>query len=287
MRNEKKIPALFVAVLLSLNPAPAAAEPGNEPIVQTDSSKTIVLDPLSVSSLLIDEIDGNQVIGRATGFTMEKEGRQYLITNWHVVTGKHPQTGKIEHPNGRVPDKLAVYFHGPDLGKTWARLTLPLYREDGSHTWIEHKRGREIDVVALPIEGLKGVTIYPIAADTADSDIEVGLAAPVSIIGFPEGLTGPRMFPIWKTGHVASEMGLDYRGAPRFLIDATTRPCMSGSPVFYRAWLYKTGNSLAMTTGLGKTKFLGVYSGRIGGDTDIGVVWRPSVIDDLLPSQKN
>jgi hypothetical protein len=262
-----------------------SAQGEDEPLIRDDVSRVIEIDPLSGHSLLISQVASGQEIGRATGFVIERGSRQYLITNWHVVTGRSSQTGRIRRSDKRVPDQLAVHFHGPELGKIWIRRPLPLY--DGSKTplWIEHKRGREVDVVAVPLSNVSGLSIYPFPIETADAEVDVGMAAPVTIIGFPEGLAGPRMFPIWKTGHVASELALDYRGAPRSLIDATARPGMSGSPVVHRAWLQRKGKSLALSTRSGVTRFLGIYSGRIGRDTDVGVVWRPSVIDEILSNE--
>lgn len=31
------------------------------------------------------------------------------------------------------------------------------------------------------------------------------------------------------------------------------------------------------------TKFLGIYSGRILDDSDVGVVWKPEILDSILP----
>ena len=45
-------------------------------------------------------------LGSATGFVVERNGQRLLITNWHVVTGKHPQTGLS--PTGVEPDELLV-----------------------------------------------------------------------------------------------------------------------------------------------------------------------------------
>ena len=106
---------------------------------------------------------------------------------------------------------------------------------------------------------------------------------PVSIIGFPAGFTGPYRFPIWKTGHIASDPDLDYAKRPMFLIDATTRGGMSGSPVVTRLWSFRNREGQVVFTAGMRTRFLGVYAGRLGGSTtEIGRVWRPGVIDEIL-----
>ena len=43
----------------------------------------------------------------------------------------------------------------------------------------------------------------------------------ISVIGFPLALTPIGLFPIWKTGHIASEPEVPYKVIyPAFLIDA-------------------------------------------------------------------
>ena len=118
----------------------------------------------------------------------------------------------------------------------------------------------------------------------ADANVVPQVAMPVSIIGFPLGLTGPGVFPIWKTGHIASEPALDYKAEPLFLIDATTRGGMSGSPVVFRAtggYKQKTGEYIISSGPV--TLFLGIYSGRLHKASEIGRVWRPRLIKEILP----
>ena len=117
----------------------------------------------------------------------------------------------------------------------------------------------------------------------ADAGVAAEPAMPVSIIGFPLGLSPDGAFPIWKTGHIASDPDIDYQGRPAFLIDATTRGGMSGSPVVIR--MYGGYLTRARQNVIGRrqiTRFLGVYSGRIHVEAEIGLVWRPHVIQDIL-----
>jgi hypothetical protein len=140
---------------------------------------------------------------------------------------------------------------------------------------------RRVDVVALPLSSDSQIKIYPLDLTLADSDIVVQVAMAVSIIGYPFGLAVAGRWPIWKTGHVASDPELDYDQRPVFVIDATTRGGMSGSPVvarFYGGYMMKKGYALGGTG----TRLLGVYSGRVHGEAEIGLVWRPRVISEIL-----
>jgi len=236
-----------------------------------------ILDPLSGQSLYLELTTLGQSLGTATGFVVESSGRHYLITNWHVVSGRHPETNAIVSSTGAVPDEIRIVHHGHTLG-SWTVRTEPLQDENKNNLWLEHPYGRQVDVVALPLQAIDDdVHIYPFDLSLADTDMIPQVAMPISIIGFPLGLASAGAFPIWKTGHIASDPDLDYNDLPAFLIDATTRGGMSGSPVVLRllgGYSTRSG-SIIMTQTRPSTLFLGVYSGRIHGESEIGVVWRP------------
>jgi hypothetical protein len=126
------------------------------------------------------------------------------------------------------------------------------------------------------------IAYYPLDLAFARTDVLVQPAMTVSIIGYPLGLTAHGAWPIWKTGHIASEPDLDYNDMPCFLVDATTREGMSGSPVVLRFWGGYPKRDGSKTIGGSVTSFLGIYSGRIHKDSEIGLVWRPRVIGEIL-----
>lgn len=254
------------------------------------------VDPLSLSSLLIESVSKGQNLARATGFVVESKGKPYLITNWHVLSGRNPETNKPLHPSGAVPGQIRIDHHSKVLG-TWVTRIEPLNNATGGRRWLEHQQGSKIDVAALPLSALDDeVQIYPLDMALADTDMRADIAMPVSIIGFPLGLTGPGFFPIWKTGNIASEPAWDYAGLPSFLIDATTRPGMSGSPVMLRlnGGFHMERVNVIVGPGAGgmSTRFLGIYSGelRIAGQleigSEVGIVWRPQVITEILAQAK-
>lgn len=243
----------------------------------------IIIDPLSVRSLYLEQIYNSQKIARATGFVIEKESIQYLITNWHVLTGINPVTGDTLDSFGRTPNKIIIYHNTNVLG-TWSPRVEDLYNSSGLRRWLEYPNGKKVDVVALPLLSIdSNIKIYPFDLNLAKTDMIPEVAMPTSIIGYPVGLNGLGNFPIWKTGHIASEPNLDYEGEPVFLIDATTRGGMSGSPVILRlkgGYRTKLGNRIMATTGY-RTLFLGVYSGQWS-FPEIGKVWKPIVIIEIL-----
>lgn len=245
------------------------------------------IDPLSATSLHVIPKFNAVELASATAFTVEWLGEPYLVTNWHVVTGRDADTEEcLDKNHAAIPNTLAVRFHKKYVLGEWSIIDLPLQTPDGSNLWITHPLGRAIDVVAIPIPPhiRAHIQVYPLDLRLADADIVAMPAMPISVIGYPLGLSTGGNWPIWKTGHIASDPGLDFEsGRPAFLIDATTRSGMSGSPVLLRLDRYTTtdGNHHSLVGGM-KTRFLGVYAGRIHENSEIGRVWRPFLVSEIL-----
>ena len=244
----------------------------------------IVIDQISTKSLRLEIRANGQSLATATGFCVERNAKRFLITNWHVVAGRNPDTGELLSPTGAVPDELAIAHHSSKGLGSWVVKTERILGPSGAKLWLEHPSGSTFDVVALLLTSADTqVAVYPFDVKLADFDMLVQVAMPVSIIGFPFGLSTAGKWPIWKTGHVATDPDLDYDGRPAFLIDATTRGGMSGSPVVLRIYGAYATSKAAMAIGSGPgTRFLGVYAGRIHGEAEIGRVWRASVIQQIL-----
>ncbi len=246
--------------------------------------QTINIDPLSARSLLLELFAGDQKLGSVTGFVVQHEAKSYLITNWHVVAGRNPDTGELLSDTGAIPNEVRIVHHASGRLGAWTIRSESLYRPDSTPRWLEHPQGRTIDVAALPLEAVDGeVALYPLELTLAEVDLVPEVAMPVSIIGYPYGLAVAGAWPIWKTGHIASDPDLDYNGWPAFIIDATTRGGMSGSPVVVRLSSgYRTRNGNQIIAGGMVTRLLGVYSGRIHGLAELGMVWRPRLVSEIL-----
>jgi hypothetical protein len=246
--------------------------------------KTVLIDPLSTRSLRIQTSVGTKPLTSATGFIVEKGPEKFLITNWHILSGRDPDTGAPESPTAGIPDAVHIVHHVKGQLGAWVALSEPLH-ENGSPRWREHPQGANVDVVALPLRNIPGhIEIYALDLSLADVDVQPQPTMPVAIIGFPFGITAGGAWPIWKTGHIATDPDIDYQfGRPAFLIDATTRSGMSGSPVVIRVSGGYTDSKGNTVLGAGvRTKFLGIYSGRIHGEAEIGRVWRSSVLQEII-----
>lgn len=223
-------------------------------------------------------------LAAASGFIVAHDGAFHLITNWHVVTGRNPETGEvIDTKHAAIPNGLRIAFHKKDQLGHWVMHDIPLLVDDRPQ-WLEHPRGRTVDVVALKLPSLQDAALFDLDLALAQIDVDLQPGAECFVIGFPLGLATGSAWPIWKTAHLASDHYVDYRkGEPVFLIDATTRGGMSGSPVVFRTFssFRKADGTMVFATGA-TTRFLGVYSGRIHESSEVGKVWRPFVITEIL-----
>jgi hypothetical protein len=268
--------------------------------------KNVTPDPLSRIPLYLECFLLDNRIGEGTGFIVYWNGEHYLITNWHVVTGRSAETGEpLDKKNSTAdPDTLIVWHH-THSNDTWLQIKYQIRDDDNEPLWFEHPTGRKVDVIAFPISKNDQIKIYELDLKLQKSDLILCPSETVSIIGFPFGQSSNGHYPIWKTGHIASDIELNYDNQPIFLIDSTTRPGMSGSPVIaVRKYMYQHSGGLSMGSTSCIEKFLGIYSGRtiekyestiiscncgqkqlnIPISSEIGRVWKPTVIEEILKS---
>ncbi len=239
----------------------------------------------SVASLLLQPAFQGQVLGTATGFVVEHGDSSFLLTNWHVVAGRRPDDGAVLSPTGGVPDEIQILHNqaGP-LGQ-WVIKTEPLYDAAGAPRWKEHpQHARAVDAVALELTDLSGVDTYAYDPWASGPGVLLAVAGPLSIVGFPFGISGGGGLGVWVQGTIATEPTLEYGGLPCFLIDSRTRSGQSGSPVVF----YSSGGAVPMADG-GTAVFggpveqlRGIYSGRISDQSDLGFVWNTSAIRDVV-----
>ncbi len=236
----------------------------------------------SIVPLYLETFFDDTSLGIATGFTIERGGRVFLITNKHVVTGRHAQTNAILHPQSAIPNKVRVSFHAEQLG-VWIEKTISLENGEGVPAWLSHQNPK-VDVVALPIE-VSDIHFYHLDTSLADFDMVLEPSETVSIIGFPHGIRTIGKVAVWKTGHIASDLDIDCDGLPLSFIDATTKRGMSGSPVIAkRIGDYRTSTALHNLSG-GGVRFLGIYSGRYTDaltNIEVGCVWKPQILEEIF-----
>jgi hypothetical protein len=252
-------------------------------LVKSSWAQGGTLDSLSFQNLKLELYSNYENIGTATGFVIEKNHKYYLITNLHVVSGVDYFSQATIDPQLRKPNIIAIWHNAQVLGN-WTRIAENLYDSNNNKQWIECSVADKIlDLVALPLKNTpKEVKLYPFHLNQYNENIIILPGFALSIIGFPFGLSSDGELAIWKTGHLASDFDIDANGLPLFMIDATTRPGMSGSIVVLRMspYLEKDGTH----SGIG-TRFLGIYTAQSNLE-EIGFVLKPialKLLFDKLP----
>ena len=239
-----------------------------------------------LQSICLELVAGGSVLGTATGFVVDAGSHPFLVTSWQVVSGRDPVTGKLLADT--APDAVRIHHHGRGGPGSTTVVTEPLVDGDGVPLWSAHPvYGSLVDVVALPLAHLDGVTLHcrRLVDLERGASAEVPLTADVSVVGFPFGPRRPGEPAVWTRGTVATEYDADYDERPCFLIDARAGKGQGGSPVLVRNEPAAHGSNgtgpSAEPAGPG-SHVIGVYSGRASDDTDLGFVWRSSAVVEVL-----
>ena len=273
---------------------------------------------------ILDEVGTG--LGTGSAFFYEIDERLFLITNWHIVSGRHFLSKKSLMHDGRHPARLQVKLFSTGLEAVGSdTLSIRAYDvsifENGEPVWFEHPAlESSCDVVALPMERPQACPhfMHDAANRISGHRIPVLPGSTVFVIGFPRSISVGPGLPVWKSGYVASEPYYDvtiggqasehgglhggYR-LPAFFIDSQTREGMSGSPVFalyvgnWNAadpYHWDSEDPAFLTradTMLGSRgmEFVGCYSGRTMPKEEgaaLGLCWRKDVIEQICRAQK-
>jgi hypothetical protein len=216
----------------------------------------------------------------ATGFFCEFRGCTFLVTNWHVVAGRHYQTNEPLHRSRALPGKLTIHAHIAstvvpiDAPSSSTTFQISLFNPDGGACWLEHPLfGRNVDVIAIEMDSR-----IPECSRLFRLDLEAELARDITlsvmdqafVTGYPlSASTTPNSLPIYKSGTIASEPGV-FDSEPRIYIDGKTKTGMSGSPVMVKGPAHNDDKQ--------SLSLVGIYSGRdrqerTEFEAELGIMW--------------
>lgn len=244
---------------------------------------SLLLEPMWIDN------DMESSMSNATGFVVEHDNVHFLVTNRHVMSGWDPVNE--EYLMGVAPTHLEIRHNAPGARGSWITTREPLITDSGEALWREHPNGPLIDIAVLPLTELEGVELFtqevgpPEHDDGTPMDIALYPTQQLSVVGYPFGRRvsgdGPA---IWAQAFIASEFDRDFNGQPRFLIDGRTRKGQSGSPVIYTAHgaAVPLRGDVTMAAMSIDSYLLGVYSGRINAESDLGYVWKTSAMLETL-----
>ncbi|MBA8683928.1 trypsin-like peptidase domain-containing protein [Stenotrophomonas tumulicola] len=240
-------------------------------------------------SLFIEMSFQGTLLSTGTAFVVHTTKGPHLITNRHNVTGRHQETGEALSSTLGIPDSITITHHQKNAVGSFVKKTQPLLI-DNQNVWVEHPTLKDgADFVAIKLSDVSGVDTVPIKISKEPTKARLAPSDVVSVIGFPFSLKASGGFAVWSSGFIASEPEINYNNLPVLLIDCRSRQGQSGSPVF----LYRTSGSVQMRNGSAVmftepySEFIGIYSGRIHKDSDIGMVWKSIAIRELISFIEN
>jgi hypothetical protein len=254
-------------------------------------------------------MNGTRAVSQGTGFffastTLDgKPDTVFLVTNYHVVTGRPPLT-----PGPRAGDRIRFILHENPAELTRVRqIELPLYDQRGDPLWVASEAVPKADVVLVPVppEVYRDIRLLVFSEAHTRSDIRIRPSSGATLLGYPYGFYDESHFlPVWKTGHVASEPSVDFNDLPTFLVDVSAFPGMSGSPVLAVAnGIYESEDG-TMRSGR-VLKLLGIFSAmpvvrekkpaEVNGlaetqtteiNLQLGYVWKAALIADVAKTYR-
>lgn len=187
-------------------------------------------------------------LGNASGFLWRAGKRVFLVSNWHVLAGRDPETQQPRHSSGALPNQLRMlvyqrvsepdargYFPLDAIGATFAIV-------DGEDPpiakWREHAVWhRQVDIAAIDVTmALRSAPIHFKVANALEHDAVIAPRAgdDAYVVGYPLGILGGSPLPVWKRASIATEPFIDAGNLPRIFVDTATREGMSGSLVVAR-----------------------------------------------------
>lgn len=244
---------------------------------------------------------GSLELAIGTGFIYKKDEKFYIVTAWHNVTGRHPDTFEL-NSKAAIPDNVIINFCVEIVGGGMVRMaiSLPLHDSDKSLFYIHKENWPRIDVVAIPFDPYIPHDILGRAGSGENihfpfpliNNPEVGMSTKIAPIqdfvleresvvaewfefvdvteelfipGYPQNVQDMYIQPVWKRATIASSVQMGWNNQKKFLVDSASKKGMSGSPVLYHSSQGRISiNGTTTFFGREASILAGVYVGREG-----------------------
>jgi hypothetical protein len=282
------------------------------------------MNRLSLVPVRIEQSRAGRFVGHGTGFLVRppaEGGQVFLVTAWHVATMRDPKDPS--HTIGKSDSPDSLWFQPLIPRDMDGTFMLPGYRIEitPDTVWREHiDRQAGIDLVAFHLPEAYRPVSFPLPWTSIENGVAPVAGTDAVIVGFPFKFKdvpqdgGDLDPPIWKRATVASEPGAPAFGNKRYLVDALSRPGMSGAPIFrirhdnesnlegiveslqqrhddgdLSFWDLKLAvNEVALLQSPAagqRYEFVGVYTGRLtagGSGLDLGIAHTPEAVAELF-----
>ncbi|MDR2917505.1 MAG: serine protease [Tannerella sp.] len=273
----------------------------------------------SISTRIITSFQGK--ISHGTGFFFQetqdrdpnvKEGQWSQIRNLWLITNKHVLLSRDNEGDYQVPDSFTFHYRKINGSAIeWFPVTL---NKDEIKKRAKIHINKTVDIAAIEILDLQTEVIkkHQIVKNSVITEenlpgknkIDIEVSNETIILGYPKGFYDQlNLFPIVKSGIIASRWGAHFNGHPYFLIDAKLFPGSSGSLVISRPINQVLYQGKILTSQEKLFVFLGVYSGEpfrqsqpIDFDDmtiirkegfNLGIVWYSYLVVEIIKEGKN
>lgn len=257
---------------------------------------SLPLDPISfqVSKIAVLSEETCAPLGAATGFFLFFHEQYFLVTAWHVVSGRHFQTKEPLHHSLALPGTIecsySIIRSISAEGEFEVAPNVGHFSIDVSGDWLSGNHsihpdfGSDVDVVAINVtQNVKEA--LPHGFDFCcfkSEDVAVGEAVAVMdqvfIPGYPDlRVQPPNRGPIYKSCFISTEPNF-FEGKPYVFLDGKTKAGWSGSPVLHsRAMKFGDFSKGEFLKGPSR-RLYAVYSGRDESDknlvnAELGYAW--------------
>ncbi len=225
----------------------------------------------SLQSLYVEVFFNSVRLGKATGFIIKSKTQYYLITNWHVVTGKEVGTKNFLPNINQSPNIIKISHHSNPLGNYVVKTETLTLNFDTLYRQVIFD-GKLADVVAIPLKDTIDISIFPVDYKITYEPLMLSPTERISIVGFPEGFK-TKGLPIWKSGLIASETEFNPDNKPIIYIDVDGIGGMSGSPVYYISSDYLQKDLMQIHAIPAKSFFMGIFSSGLP-SIKISYLWK-------------
>lgn len=182
------------------------------------------------------DIKTGKLINNGTGFIISYKDKDFLVTNYHVITGKDAITGKkIEELKDTC--SLTLVFFRSLTDTPFHTLVMPLYGIDGSKNFsiyhVDKKRLFDLVVIFLPPMAYPpGIKQYVINWQQIDTSYNCEADKKCFVVGFPNGKMEKLWRPITLKNELICKKQIDDTIDPSVFFKKGSIGGMSGSPVY-------------------------------------------------------
>ena len=225
---------------------------------------------------------------------------QWVGTDIWVITNRHVVMPKVEGGETQ-PTAISVHLQRWDnmLGRMeWVPVALS---GDDIRERVRLHPDESVDVAAIDVSGLLAQEIesnkdrfaynspFCLSRDLLirnNKKMQIEASSDILVVGYPKGYYDDiNLFPIVKSGIIASKWGAEFQGHPCFLIDAKLFPGSSGSIVISKPidMVVEDGQLLTLKDDKKAFTLLGIFSGAFEDlDYGFGIAWYAEIIGELL-----